>query len=157
MQLFGDLVPYFKEFTKPNYTEFRAAAFQCLGAIVDKGMSEVDKIQVIKQLEFLELLQKTYLESRDWNDNQDEELQETETEYFTQVANSIFGVGQWSLQLYLNHTKILQSPDDQQAYVTIQEFLLSKAIDLLDSDKPKIGRPLVQFLLHWVNAHVKMP
>ena len=30
---------------------------ECLNAIVDKGMSEVEKITVIEQLQFLELLE----------------------------------------------------------------------------------------------------
>lgn len=52
---FGDFVPYFKEFVKmPN---FRQGAFACLGAVVAKGMSDQDKINVIKNLGFLETLQ----------------------------------------------------------------------------------------------------
>ena len=43
--LFGNLVPYFLEFLK--FPQYRAYAFECIGSIVDKGMSETDKIAVI--------------------------------------------------------------------------------------------------------------
>lgn len=52
---FVDFVPYFKEFVK--MTNFRQGAFACLGAIVAKGMNDLDKINVIKNLGFLETLQ----------------------------------------------------------------------------------------------------
>lgn len=52
---FGDFVPFFKEFVK--MANFRQGAFACLGAIVTKGMSDQDKISVIKNLGFLETLQ----------------------------------------------------------------------------------------------------
>ena len=55
LTLFGNLVPFFKGFLQ--YKEYRAAAMECLNAIVDKGMSEVEKITVIEQLQFLELLE----------------------------------------------------------------------------------------------------
>lgn len=46
--LFAEFVDYFKEFVKMN--NFRQGSFACLGAIVVKGMSESDKITVIKNL-----------------------------------------------------------------------------------------------------------
>ncbi len=51
LQLFSNLVSYFKGFLQ--LLNYRASAFECLGAIVGKGMSEVDKIMVLDQLEFL--------------------------------------------------------------------------------------------------------
>ena len=35
---------------------FRAGGFACLGAIVGKGMEPVQKLTIIKQTEFLEVL-----------------------------------------------------------------------------------------------------
>jgi len=55
LALFGEFVPFFKEFVKMK--NFRQGAFACLGAIVAKGMSDQDKISVIKNLQFLETLQ----------------------------------------------------------------------------------------------------
>jgi hypothetical protein len=66
------------------------------------------------------------------------------------VATSVWGLGQWSLQLYQHHTKILQTSEHQIAYEKIFDYILTRAIDLLDCDKPKIGRPLLQFLTHWI-------
>jgi hypothetical protein len=47
-------VPFFKEFVKMK--NLRVGAFACLGAIVSKGMSDLDKINVIKDLQFLDTL-----------------------------------------------------------------------------------------------------
>jgi hypothetical protein len=44
---FGELLPYFKEFTKAEYSQFRDKAFDCVASIVDKGMPESEKFQVI--------------------------------------------------------------------------------------------------------------
>jgi hypothetical protein len=54
LALFPDFVPYFKGFSTQK--NFRQGAFACLGAIVSKGMSDTDKISVIKNLNFLETL-----------------------------------------------------------------------------------------------------
>jgi len=51
---FGEFIDYFKNFVKMK--NFRQGAFLCLGSIVAKGMSELDKINVVKQIEFLETL-----------------------------------------------------------------------------------------------------
>jgi len=40
--------------------------------------------------------------------------------------------------------------------LAILETLLSKALELFDCDKPDIGRPLLEFLTHWVGAHAKL-
>lgn len=52
--MFGEFVDYLREFIKMN--NFREGSFACLGAIVGKGMSDTDKISVIKNLQFLETL-----------------------------------------------------------------------------------------------------
>ena len=51
---FVEFVPFFKEFIKMK--NLRVGAFACLGAIVSKGMSDLDKINVIKDLQFLDTL-----------------------------------------------------------------------------------------------------
>lgn len=53
--------------------QYRAAAFECLGAIVDKGMSEEEKITVILQLQFLEIVEAVGLPRRDYDFNADSE------------------------------------------------------------------------------------
>lgn len=56
LELFSQLIPVFKEFLKPNFKQFRVNAMQCLHAFVHKGMDYPLKIQMIKELEFLDTL-----------------------------------------------------------------------------------------------------
>jgi len=95
LTLFGNLVQFFKGFLQ--YKEYRAAAFDCLNAIVDKGMSEVEKITVIDQLQFLEILESAQMTRRDYDFNEDLEEQDEEVVFFQSVATAVWGIGQWSL------------------------------------------------------------
>ena len=53
-------------------TNFRQGAFACLGAIVSKGMNDQDKINVIKDLQFLDTLNNAQMEvARDCSDEID--------------------------------------------------------------------------------------
>ena len=72
------------------------------------------------------------------------------------MANSIWGVGQWTLSFYGHHLEILKQPSLHQPYENICEVILGKAIDMLDCDNPKVGRPLLQYLTNWIQAHSKM-
>ena len=65
LNLFSGLVPAFKQML--GYREFRAEAFSCLNAIVDKGMSEDEKVQVIMSLDFLQIVKSVHFDSRETN------------------------------------------------------------------------------------------
>ena len=96
LQLFIDFVPYFKEFVKMK--NFRQGAFACLGAIVAKGMSDTDKITVIKNLQFLETL--TIVEmtvAREVNDDIDLDSQDEEEKFLSSVSRAILKLGKWAL------------------------------------------------------------
>ena len=66
------------------------------------------------------------------------------------MTDSMFKIGQWCLSLYQSHGKQLQTPEQCKQFEQLLEFLLVKGFDLIDCDKPQIGRPLLQFYTHWV-------
>jgi hypothetical protein len=47
---------------------------------------------------------------------------------------------------------MLPKPAHQQQYEIIFVDLIKLAIDLLNTDKPKIGRHMVEFLSFWIQA-----
>jgi hypothetical protein len=88
LALFVEFVDYLKEFVK--MTNFREGSFACLGAIVGKGMSENDKISVIKNLLFLETLSLVQMQfCQDLSEDVDYEQQEEEEKFLTSVSESI--------------------------------------------------------------------
>lgn len=89
-------------------THYRQGAFACLGAIVSKGMSDQDKINVIKNLQFLETLNDVRMEvARDYSDEIDFDVQDEEEKFLAAVAESILKLGKWCLQIYGNADKLL--------------------------------------------------
>ena len=64
--------------------------------------------------------------------------------------------GLWSLELFMNHEKMLTDQAHQQAYENLFTQLLQLAINLLNTDKPRIGRPIIEFLSHWLLALKKL-
>lgn len=156
LKYFGNLLSFFKEFIKMK--KLRSPAFDCLGSIVGKGMSEEEKIQVIIQTGFIEEVSKVEFEkAKDRTEDDDLEEVDEEEKFLSSISEAILRVGKWSLQLYGQHTRILQKEEDQKNYVVILEHLLNKAMYLLDCDKPSIGRPVLEFFAHWVQIHAKQP
>jgi hypothetical protein len=62
--------------------------------------------------------------SADFRDDLDYEEQEEEEKFLSSVAESISKLGKWCLQIYLNHDKLLPSPDAQRDYFVIFECIL---------------------------------
>lgn len=90
------------------------------------------------------------LKYRDRLVNRLEEEQEEEEDFFSAVAFSINRVGQWCLELFMHHDKMLPSLEHQQRYENILTRLLKVSIRLLDTQKPLIGRKIVEFLSFWL-------
>lgn len=95
---------------------FRQGAFACLGAIVAKGMSDQDKISVIKNLGFLETLQIVQVQFPDFLEDGDLDLQDEEEKFLVSVAEAVLKLGKWSLQIYGNHDKMLPDLQHQQDF-----------------------------------------
>jgi len=101
LELFGSLVPLTKEFLQPAFKRFRVNAMQCLHAIVHKGMDYPAKIQMIKELQFLETLNEFKLKFADRTaDNYDELDAAEEEEFFECIAEAVKKLGGWCLELY---------------------------------------------------------
>ena len=66
------------------------------------------------------------------------------------MSDTVLKVGQWSLELFQHQDKFLLSPEHLQHYSSIFSRLLMVSIDLLDTDKPKISRNIVEFLSFWL-------
>lgn len=59
-------------------------------------------------------------------------------------------LGLWSLELFQNHDKVLTDPAQHAQYETIFAQLVQIAINLMNTDKPKIGRHIIEFVSHWL-------
>jgi hypothetical protein len=80
---------------------------ECFSAIIGKGMPEMhQKLQIVSQLGYLDILQASKLNYPESTDN-DGDAQAEEEKYLTALAESILRLGQWALQLYMHHEKML--------------------------------------------------
>lgn len=74
------------------------------------------------------------------------------------VSNSVSHLGKWCLSLQtIEEGKI--DPFDansRQFFSQVHQFLLEKAISLLDTDCLLVGWPMIDFLTTWVASHNKM-
>jgi len=83
-----------------NFKEYRAPAFGCISAIVDKGMYEAEKLSVVSQINYMQLVSQVQIVYRETNPNNQQEEQEAEEEFVSAVTDSMFKIGQWCLSLY---------------------------------------------------------
>lgn len=79
-----------------------------------------------------------------------DEEQEQEEDFFAEVSESVMRLGLWSLELFQNHDKVLTDPAQHAQYETIFTQLVQIAINLMNTDKPKIGRNIIEFVSHWL-------
>jgi hypothetical protein len=66
------------------------------------------------------------------------------------VADSTFRLGSWCLELFSNVDKLLPNPEHQKCYENILNRVLAISINLLNTERPKIGRPIIEFLSFWL-------
>lgn len=79
--------------TQEGAKVFRKNAMKVINSVVDKGMDEASKIQVILGLQYLDMVESFQMKYRNINSNTDDEEQQEEEEFFTQVSDSVFRVG----------------------------------------------------------------
>ena len=73
----------------------------------------------------------------------------------TVVAETVNKLGQWCLELFPpKHQQLLPSPEHLQSFEMIFSRTILTALNLLDCDKPRIGKPVLQFLQQWL-SHMK--
>lgn len=74
------------------------------------------------------------------------------------MAIAINKLGQWALELHSNVEQILgyQNTELIQAYHSIFQRLISKALELVDTDKARIALPLMDFFTQFLkSSHLK--
>ena len=91
-----------------------------MGAIVGKGMEPVQKLTVIKQIEFMEVLATVQIQYADFDYEADQDEQDEEKAYLSAVSNAVSKVGKWCVQFYFNEDKMLPNqPELQQYYINV--------------------------------------
>ncbi|CDW81505.1 exportin-t [Stylonychia lemnae] len=152
LELFGGLIELFKSFL--NNPKYRANAISCFHSIVYKGMDYPQKVELIVNLQFLDILESFEIRFRERpsEDSDLQEEQENEEEFFEAVSEIVDKLGQWCLEIYQNQDKLLPSVQHQQQYEIIFSRCLKLALNLLDTDKPKIGRNCLTFINFWLQA-----
>jgi len=76
------------------------------------------------------------------------------------VSNSVCHIGKWCLSLQQPKDVVVQdpffNPESRQFFNQVTEFLLEKAIQILDTDCLSVGWPMIDFLTPWIQSHYKM-
>lgn len=73
---------------------FRAGAFACLGAMVGKGMMEpVAKLTMIKQIEFMEMLNAIQIKFPNFSFDEDQDEQDEEKSFLIAVSTAVTKLG----------------------------------------------------------------
>eukprot|EP00347_Sterkiella_histriomuscorum_P020494 403337586 len=130
LELFGEQINIFKAFLQMK--KFRNNALSCIHAIAYKGMDYPLKVELLVNLGFLDILEsfKIKYRERPSEESDEQEEQDQEEEFFETVGEAVDKLGQWCLEIYPNEV----------------------ALDLLDTDKPKIGRNIVNFINFWLQS-----
>mmetsp|Transcript_42152 Transcript_42152/g.55531 ORF Transcript_42152/g.55531 Transcript_42152/m.55531 type:complete len:192 (-) Transcript_42152:1631-2206(-) len=99
ISLFDDCRAYIGGFLRAS--ELRAGAFQFMAAFVGKGMSELDKLVIIKESGYLEEVRDArYVLLTNYEDNFGSQEYDEEKNYMTAVSNSVCHMGKWTLSAY---------------------------------------------------------
>ena len=140
--------------------ELRAGSFQYLGAFVGKGMPELDKLNIIQQSGYLVEVRDAMLDKlNNYEENFGDDEYDEEKSYMTAVSQSVNHMGKWCLSVQQPvgcETDPFKSPESRQYYDQVFNFLLEKAIYILDTDCMEVGWPMIDFLTPWVQSHYKM-
>lgn len=98
IQLFDGCRAKINEFLRVKH--LRAGAFQCLSAIVGKGMAELDKLTIIHQTGYGDEIKNSALTLlNDYEKNHDTEGYDEEKTYMKVVSLSICQIGKWCLNV----------------------------------------------------------
>ena len=134
-------------------------AMNCVQAAVSKGMDHAQKIELISQLNYLDVV--AYFQAMpkpELDINTCDDAAERRVEQFHQIiAGSLNRLGVWALELKGHANELLGG---NQAAVTAYEQIFSKIIELsiqrLDTSRPRIGLPIAEMLTQYLRAHQKL-
>ena len=68
-------------------------------------------MELIVNLKFLDILESFQMKYRERQEDGDLEEQVQEEEFFTEMSEIVDKLGQWGLELFGNHEKILPTPE----------------------------------------------
>jgi hypothetical protein len=105
---------------------------QCLHSIVHKGMDYTSKIQLIKVLGFLELLNNFQMKYPNRNPEGDDFDAIEEEEFFECISEVINKLGNWCLEIFKNLDEMLPQEHHGDFHI-IFRFSIKKALELLDT------------------------
>jgi hypothetical protein len=99
--LFDSCMIKIRDFLREKH--LRSGAFQCLAALVGKGMGEIEKLNVINQSGYLEEVRDAQMVLiRDYSYENDMDDYDEEKMYMQAVSTSISHLGKWCLSLQTN-------------------------------------------------------
>ena len=131
-------------------------AINCVQAAVSKGMDHAQKIELISQLNYLDVVAHFQAMPKPELDiNTCDDAAERRVERFHQIiAGSLNRLGVWALELKGHAFELLGG---NQAAVAAYEQIFSKIIELsiqrLDTSRPRIGLPIAEMLTQYLRAH----
>ena len=116
-------------------------------------MDHADKIQIIGQLDFLSLIESYRMTRLTIEiDNVDDEEDKSEEEFFHIMSTSLNKLGIWCLELSGNVNNILNDPTLAATFEQIYERIMSRALDLLNTNRPRIANPLLDFFNKYMTS-----
>lgn len=80
--------------------KFRNNALSCIHSIAYKGMDYPQKVELIVNLGFLDILESFKIKYRERPGEDLQEEQDEEEEFFETVSEAVDKLGQWCLELY---------------------------------------------------------
>jgi len=69
------------------------------------------------------------------------------------IASSVCHMGKWCLSVQYppgSSEDPFKEPQSRQYFDQVTEFLISKAISILDTDCMEVGWPMIDFLTPWI-------
>ena len=94
----------------------------------------------------------------DYAENADTEDYDEEKSYMIAVSASVCHMGKWCLSLYQPEEGKLDpfNAEQRALFNQVSQFLLEKAMSILDTDCLEVGWPMIDYLTPWIQSHYKM-
>mmetsp|Transcript_20216 Transcript_20216/g.30978 ORF Transcript_20216/g.30978 Transcript_20216/m.30978 type:complete len:119 (+) Transcript_20216:55-411(+) len=90
-------------------------------------------------------------------DTADDEEVKNEEEFFKLMAIAINGVGQWALDIKGQEDKSFNSDAAAiQQFKHIFSTVTQRGLALLDTDKPRVTLPLMEYFIRFLKQHQKI-
>ena len=107
----------------------------------------------------IEVRDAEYNHLNNFEDNFGSDEYDEEKAYMCEVSQSLGNIGKWAISVQCppgSDQDPFKTPEIRQLYDQIFDFLVSKAISVLDTDCMNVGWPMIDFLTPWVQSHYKM-